>query len=36
MLQKLTHNKAAKYSQRLSNKMATLKKDKVKGDSETT
>ena len=30
MQQKLTHNKAAKYSQRLTNKMATLKKEKVK------
>ncbi|XP_028993575.1 coiled-coil domain-containing protein 40 [Betta splendens] len=29
MQQKLTHNKAAKYSQRLTNKMATLKKDKI-------
>ncbi|KAM7393646.1 hypothetical protein PAMP_020503 [Pampus punctatissimus] len=29
MQQKLTHNKAAKYSQRLTNKMATLKKEKI-------
>lgn len=27
---KLTHNKAAKYSQRLTSRIATLKKDKVK------
>lgn len=30
MQQKLTHNKAAKYSQRLTSKMTTLKKEKVK------
>lgn len=30
MQQKLTHNKAAKYSQRLTSKIATLKKEKVK------
>ncbi|XP_026158224.1 coiled-coil domain-containing protein 40 [Mastacembelus armatus] len=29
MQQKLTHNKAAKYSQRLSSKVATLKKEKM-------
>ncbi|KAM7418487.1 hypothetical protein PAMA_015890 [Pampus argenteus] len=29
MQQKLTHNKAAKYSQQLTNKMATLKKEKI-------
>lgn len=30
MQQKLTHNKAAKYSQRLTSKIATLRKEKVK------
>lgn len=30
MQQKLTHNKAAKYSQRLTSKIAALKKEKVK------
>ncbi|XP_067440355.1 coiled-coil domain-containing protein 40 [Thunnus thynnus] len=29
MQQKLTHNKAAKYSQRLTNKIASLKKEKI-------
>ncbi|XP_040892417.1 coiled-coil domain-containing protein 40 [Toxotes jaculatrix] len=29
MQQRLTHNKAAKYSQRLTSKIATLKKDKI-------
>lgn len=30
MQQKLTHNRAAKYSQKLTSKTATLKKEKVK------
>lgn len=34
MQQKLTHNKAAKYSQQLTSKIATIKKEKVKRDLE--
>ena len=36
MQQKLTHNKAAKYSQQLTSKIATLKKEKVKNGFKET